>query len=244
MAVAHKMMPSTCASAKIVATPGLMSTSNPSTKSPPPHECDGSLVHACPGATPSCRAASGYDPPRVPAIRTMRVWSGPCVLRRGGLVHSSERLRTVRTWPQSSALPPPQLQTRAPSPGARAARSPVRSVAPCRAARVARCLEGGATPAAPTTLGRQSPQTGRVSEPQRQPPGRLGCGLATVWSARSGSCSWRCRDGRAWSSSASMVSCLTDRTPGLTQQFPPASCELRTEPSATRTPRPTRPALT
>ena len=71
MAVAHKMMPSTCASAKIVATPGLMSTSNPSTKSPPPHECDGSLVHACPGATPSCRAASGYDPPRVPAIRTM-----------------------------------------------------------------------------------------------------------------------------------------------------------------------------
>ena len=115
-----------------------------------------------------------------------------------------------------------QLQTRASRPGASAARAPVRSVAPCRAASVARCLthslrktrtldnaclEGGTTPATlggtssslvmVPTLGRQASQVGRVSEPQRQPPGRLGCGLATVWSARSGSCSWRCRDGRA-----------------------------------------------
>ena len=193
-------------------------------------------------------------PPHVRPPSARCEWSDSCVLRGDGLVRSSGRL--PRTWPQSPAWLPPQLQSRAPRPGASAARGPVRSVAPCRAASVARCLthclEGGTTPATlggtssslvmGPTLGRQASQVGRVSEPQRQPPGRLGCGLATVRSARSDSCSWRCRDGRAWSSSASMV-------PGLSwaavpMEESPASCDLRTEPSATRIPRPTCPVLT
>eukprot|EP00964_Phaeocystis_antarctica_P067185 scaffold40657_cov54-Phaeocystis_antarctica.AAC.5 len=107
--------------------------------------------------------ASGYGPPRVPAIRTMRVWSGSCVLRRDGLCSFLRKATAVRTWPQSPAWPPPQPQSHAPRPGASAVRGPVRSDAPCRAARVAGCLEGGATPAAATTLGRQPPQVGRLT---------------------------------------------------------------------------------
>ena len=59
---------------------------------------------------------------------------------------------------------------------ASSARALVRSFAG-RAARLTRCLAGGATPAAPTILGRQ---TSRLSWPQRRRPEQLGCNLAAV----------------------------------------------------------------